>query len=77
MQVSNGQQLDNAVEPQLEAIFALASQWQARAQSAASGPEVGSSLRGDDDATNPYEILHAVHGALVSVVDHLDTLWKN
>ena len=75
MQASNGQeQLGDAVKPLLEAIFALASQWQARAQSAVTVPEAGSSLRGDDDATHPYEISHAVHGALVSAADHLDAL---
>lgn len=73
---SNGQeQLSDAVKPQLEAVFALASQWQARAQSTAPHePEAGSSLRGDDDGAHPYEISYAVHGALISAVDHLDAL---
>ena len=74
MQASSGQQLGDAVKPLLEAIFALASQWQARAQSAVTVPEAGSSLRGDDDATHPYELSHAVHDALVSAADHLDAL---
>jgi hypothetical protein len=75
VQGSDGpEQLGDAVKPQLEAIFALARQWQARAQSPDSGPDRGSSLRGDDAAAHPYEISHAVHGALVSAVDHLDAL---
>ena len=75
VQGSDGQeQLSDAVKPQLEAIFALDLQWRARAQSPDSGPGPGSSLRGDDSAVHPYEISHAVHGALVSAVDHLDAL---
>jgi hypothetical protein len=72
----NGQdQLSDAVKPQLEAIFALVGRWQARVQSEVPGePSAGSSLRGDDDAAHPYEISYAVHGALVSAVDHLDAL---
>jgi hypothetical protein len=74
MQVSNGQQLGNEAKPALQAIFVRASQWQARSQSVTAGPEAGSSLREDDDATHPYEISHAAHGALVSASDHLDAL---
>lgn len=47
------EQLSDAVKRQLAAIFTLASQWQARAQSVAPPePDAGSSLSGDDDSVD-------------------------
>lgn len=75
MQASGGQdQLSDSVKPLLEAVFALARKWHARADAPDAGPAPGSSLRADDDAAHPYEISHAVHGALVGAVDNLDAL---
>lgn len=37
-------------------------------------PEPGSSLAGDDKATDPYHLSHAVVQVLTSAVDHLETL---
>ncbi|WP_163512199.1 hypothetical protein [Fodinicola acaciae] len=48
--------------------------WLRRAQTLPRDPAAGSSLLGDDNATAPYHISHAVISALVSAVDHLDGL---
>jgi hypothetical protein len=74
VQASGGQELSDSVKPLLEAVFALARKWHARADGPDAGPAPGSSLRADDDAAHPYEISHAAHGALVSAVDNLDAL---
>ncbi|HET9082018.1 MAG TPA: hypothetical protein VFO01_16095 [Trebonia sp.] len=55
-------------------VFRLVGQWRKRTETAPLPPPPGSSLYGDDKATDPYQISHAVSGALLSAVDHMDAL---
>jgi hypothetical protein len=71
--VGGGQhELGDEVKQQLVNIFGLVGLWRGRVQSVPSAPAAGSSLRKDDEVTGPYQLSHAVHGALASAVDHID-----
>lgn len=58
----------------LEQIFRAATRWRDRIGGNQAAPPEGSSLRGDDRATDPYQMSHAVHMALLSAVDHVDAV---
>lgn len=58
----------------LSKLFALVEAWQERIHAQQPWPEPGSSLAGDDNATDPYRLSHAVVQVLISAVDHLETL---
>ncbi|OLR92562.1 hypothetical protein [Actinokineospora bangkokensis] len=58
----------------LSKSFALVEAWQKRIHAQQPPPEPGSSLAGDDKATDPYNLSHAVVEVLLSAVDHLETL---
>jgi hypothetical protein len=54
-------------------IFDAAAGWRDRTErTRADDVQPGSSLLKDDEVTSPYLLSHAVRGALVSAVDHLD-----
>jgi hypothetical protein len=67
-------QLSGEAQRQLVKIFELVGRWRDRTGAAAAVPAIGSSLRKDDEVTDPYQLSHAVIGALVSAVDHLDAV---
>jgi hypothetical protein len=71
---SGPDELSNEVKAQLARIFELVSRWCDRIQAVPAVPAIGSSLRKDDEVTDPYQLSHAVVGALVSAVDHLDAV---
>lgn len=58
----------------LSKTFALVEAWRERLHVQQPRPEPGSSLSGDDRATDPYHLSHAVIEVLISAVDHLETL---
>jgi hypothetical protein len=53
-------------------IFDAVADWRVRTAQRADDVHTGSSLLKDDEVTSPYLMSHAVRGALVSAVDHLD-----
>ena len=67
-------QLSSEAQRQLVKIFELVDSWRDRTGAMAPVPAVGSSLRKDDEVTDPYQLSHAVIGALVSAIDHLDAV---
>jgi hypothetical protein len=67
-------QLSSEAQRQLVKIFGLIDRWRDRIGAMAPGPAIGSSLRKDDEVTDPYQLSHAAIGALVSAVDHLDAV---
>ena len=67
-------QLSGEAQRRLVKIFELVSTWRGRTAAVAPVPAVGSSLRKDDEVTDPYQLSHAVIGALVGAVDHLDAV---
>jgi hypothetical protein len=67
-------QLSGEAQRQLVKIFELVDRWRDRTRAMAPVPAIGSSLRKDDEVTDPYQLSHAVIGALVSAVDHLDAV---
>ncbi|MEV5301124.1 hypothetical protein [Amycolatopsis methanolica] len=67
-------QLGEEAKRRLLNLFAAVEQWRRRTQLMTPPPEAGSSLRKDDDITHPYQLSHAVAGAMVSAIDHLDAL---
>lgn len=67
-------QLSDEVKRQLVQMFELVSRWRGRTQAVSPAPTIGSSLGKDDKVTDPYHLSHAVVGALVSAVDHLDAV---
>ena len=67
-------QLSDEAQQQLVKIFDLVSRWRGWTGAAPPVPAVGSSLRKDDEVTDPYQLSHALIGALVSAVDHLDAV---
>lgn len=66
--------LNQAVQADLIRLLTSASDWMTRTNAPPPVPAPGSSLAGDDRATGPYHISHAVFGKLVSAVDHYDAL---
>jgi hypothetical protein len=72
--VGDEDQLSDEVKRQLVGHFPVIKAWRTRTGAASSGPVEGSPLRRDDEITHPYQISHAVIGALVSAVDHMDAL---
>jgi hypothetical protein len=66
--------LETKLAEQLDKIFILAEHWRDRTRRDISTPAPASSLAADDAATTPYQLSHAVVGALGSAVDHLDSL---
>jgi hypothetical protein len=67
-------QLSGEAQRQLVKIFGLVDRWRDRTGAMAPVSAIGSSLRKDDEVTDPYQLSHAVIGALVSAVDHLDAV---
>jgi hypothetical protein len=67
-------QLGEEAKHHLVTVFSAVDMWRQRTQLASPAPEAGSSLRKDDEVTHPYQLSHAVGGALLSAVDHLDAL---
>lgn len=76
MTQAQGQQdrIGGEAQRQLLKIFELVDGWRGRAGAVVPVPAAGSSLRKDDAVTDPYQLSHAVIGALVSAVDHLDAV---
>jgi len=66
--------LDEATAQDLNRIFDRATEWRERVNTLPDAPSEGSSLAGDDRATTPYQLSHAVNLALFSAVDHIDAL---
>lgn len=66
--------LNQAVQADLIRLLTSASDWMTRTNAPPPVPAPGSSLAGDDRATDPYNISHAVFSKLVSAVDHYDAL---
>lgn len=58
----------------LSKTFDMVERWRDRIHRQQPRPEPGSSLAGDDKATDPYLLSHAVVQVLISAVDHLETL---
>jgi len=69
-----GGQLGEEAKRRLLNFFGAVDQWRQRTQLMTPPPEAGSSLGRDDDLTHPYQLSHAVAGAMVSAIDHLDAL---
>ncbi|WP_337825363.1 hypothetical protein [Pseudonocardia sp. UM4_GMWB1] len=67
-------ELDDETKRRLGEIFAVVELWQRRVSDVATRPEAGSSLAGDDAATDPYQMSHSAHLAMASAVDHLNAL---
>lgn len=62
------------VAVQLTKVFDMVAVWRDRTHLPSPDPDLRSSLGADDVATRPWQMSHAVVGALVSATDHLDTL---
>lgn len=58
----------------LSKVFALVEGWRDRSRGIQPSPEPGSSLTGDDKATDPVQLSHAVVEVLISAADHLETV---
>jgi hypothetical protein len=58
----------------LSRVFAMVEAWRNRIHERPPSPEAGSSLAGDDKATDPSRLSHAVIALLISAVDHFETL---
>ncbi|WNV84916.1 hypothetical protein [Umezawaea sp. Da 62-37] len=65
---------DQAVQARLSKVFTTVKAWRTRTEMPQPEPEPGSSLAGDDQATSPLHVSHAVVGVLVSAVDHFETV---
>ena len=74
MAVDEDSQLSEEVKLRLAETFPAIGTWLERTSSLSGRPEQGSSLSKDDTLAHPYQISHAVIGALVSAVDHMDAL---
>jgi len=68
------QEISGEARERLLKIFDAVNQWRAWTGTAPPAPATGSSLAKDDEVTAPYQISHAVAGAMVSAVDHLDAV---
>ncbi|MFJ8963319.1 hypothetical protein ACIRG5_28430 [Lentzea sp. NPDC102401] len=65
---------DPAMAVTLSKVFAMVEVWRERTHADAPVPLPGSSLAGDDRVTDPFRLSHAVVPALISAVDHFETL---
>lgn len=63
------------LSPQVLArLFTMVEIWHERIRQDAPDPAIGSSLRRDDEETHPYRLSHEVVMALISAVDHFESL---
>jgi hypothetical protein len=66
--------LSEASQQVLTKVFRMVEIWRERIQADAQSPAAGSSLRKDDEVTDPYRLSQAVNMALLSAVDHFEAL---
>lgn len=63
--------IDPAVGQELIKVFGLVDDWFVRSQQEQASPAPGSSLAGDDKASDPYPVSAAATSVLISAVNHI------